>query len=229
MSNTHLKTDAAGATDNFYLIPFQLGSEIVLKSTLNPALTAKTIVYGTVLGEMIIIEEPLFSLTGRFAGQSEEFLCAFMYGNHLLKFKSKFVKHLFKNVIGIDYPKDVERIQVRSSTRIPVNIETVVHAGTKDVTIPGRMADISEGGCRLESPGFIKMQKGSKFYLSFTLPENEIIDDLVCAVMNVRHLHDNTIVGVRFSGPPQAMMKVEKFYRLCVTALALGVCRHDCS
>ncbi|MGO9020828.1 MAG: flagellar brake protein [Syntrophobacteraceae bacterium] len=229
MSNTHLKTDAAGAKSDFYMIPFQLGSQLVLKSTLDPALTAKTTVYGTVPGEMIIIEEPLFSLTGRFTGLSQEFLCAFMYGNHLLKFKSKFVKHLFKNVIGIDYPKDVERIQVRSSTRIPVNIETVVHVGTQDVTIPGRMADISEGGCRLESPGFIKMQKGSKFYLSFTLPENEIIDDLVCAVMNERHLHDNTIVGVRFSGPAQTIMKVENFYRLCVTALALGACWDDYS
>ncbi|MGA3118552.1 MAG: PilZ domain-containing protein [Syntrophobacteraceae bacterium] len=221
MSNTHLKTDAARATDNFYLIPFQLGSELVLKSSLNPALTAKTTVYGTVPGEMIIIEEPLFSVTGRFSGLSEEFVCAFMYGNHLLKFKSKFVKHLFKNVIGIDYPKDVERIQVRSSTRIPVNIETVVHVGTKDVTIPGRMADISEVGCRLESPGFIQIQKGSKVYLSFTLSENQIIDDLVCIVMNVRYLHDNTIVGIRFAGPAQTIMKVEKFYRLCLTALAL--------
>jgi hypothetical protein len=227
VSNIHLKTDASGVTDNFYVIPFQLGSQLVLKSTLNPALTAKTTLYGIVPGEMILIEEPLFSLTERSAGLSEEFLCAYLYGSHLLKFKSKFAKYLFKNVIGIDYPKDVERIKVRSSTRIPVHIETEVHFGKKDLSIPCRMADISESGCRLEMPKLIQAQRGSKFYLSFTLPENQIIDDLVCAVMNVKHLNDNTIVGARFSGPVQNIMKVEKFCKLCVAALALEACRND--
>jgi c-di-GMP-binding flagellar brake protein YcgR len=207
------------------MIPFQLGSQLVLKSTLNPALKAKTTVYGAIPGDMIIIEEPLFTLTERFAGLSEEFVCSYVHGNHLFKFKSKFIKYIFKNVIGIDYPKDVERIQFRSSTRIPVNIETEVHVGTKDGTIPGRIADISEGGCRLELPKCIQIQRGSKFFLSFTLPDNQIIDDLVCAVMNVKHLYSNTVVGVRFSEPAEAIMKVERFCKLCLTVLALGACR----
>jgi len=147
-----------------------------------------------------------------------------VHGNHLLKFKSKFSKHLFKNVVGIDYPKDVERIQFRASTRIAVNIETEVHIGTRDGTIPGRIADISEGGCRLELPKLIHIQRGSKFYLSFTLPDNQIIDDLGCAVMNVKDLYGNTIVGVRFSGPEQAVMKVERFCKLCVDAIIAGAC-----
>jgi len=225
VQNTHLKTDAARAAGNSYMIPFQLGSQLVLKSTLNPALKAKTIIYGAVPGEMLIIEEPLFSLTGRFEGLSEEFVCSYVHGNHLFKFKSKFIKHLFKNVIGIDYPKDVELIQFRSSTRIPVKIETEVHVETKDGTITGCVSDISEGGCRLELPKSIQIQRGSKFFLSFTLPDNQIIDDLVCAVMNVKHLYGNTVVGVRFVKPAETIMKVEKFCKLCVFALTLGACR----
>ena len=221
MQNTHLRTNAAGVESDLYMIPFQLGSDLVLKSISNPALKVKTTIYGAVPGQMVIIEEPLFSLNQRFAGLSAEFVCAYLHGNHLFKFKSKFIKHLFKNVIGIAYPIDIERVQIRSSTRIPVNIETEVVLGTMGETISGRIADISEGGCRLELPRLIQAQRGSKFYLSFTLPDNQNIDNLACAVMRVKYLSDNTVVGVSFAGPAQDTMKVEKFCRLCVTALAL--------
>jgi len=221
MKNTNLKTDVAGVASDLYMIPFQFGSDLVLKSISNPSLKVKTTIYGAVPGQMLIIEEPLFSLNERFAGLSAEFVCAYLHGNHLFKFKSKFIKHLFKNVIGIDYPIEVDRVQIRSSTRIPINIETEVVLGTRDGTISGRMADISEGGCLLELPKLIHTQSGSQFNLSFTLPDNRSIDNLACAVMRVRHLSDKTIVGVRFSGPAQAIMKVEKFCKFCVTALAL--------
>jgi len=170
---------------------------------------------------MIIIEEPRFALSERFADPSSEFMCAYLHGNHILKFRSKFIKHLIMNVIGIDYPLEVERIQIRSSTRIAVNIETEVLLGTKYGTISGSMADISKGGCRLELPKLIDTRRGSKVHLRFTLPDNQSIDNLACAVMNVKHLNDNTILGVSFSGPAQAIMKVERFCELCATALAL--------
>ena len=221
MHNIHLKRGAAAVDRVLYMIPFKLGSDLVLRSISNPALKVKTTIYGAVPGQMIIIEEPLFSLNQRFAGNSEEFACAYLHGNHLFKFKSKFTKRLFKNVIGIAYPIDVERVQVRSSTRIPVDIETEVVLGAMGETISGRIADISEGGCRLELPKLIYTQRGSKFYLSFTLPDNQNIDNMACAVMRVKHLSDNTIVGVSFSGSAQDTMKIEKFCRLCVTALAL--------
>jgi len=221
MQNTHLKTEAAKGEGDLRTLPFQLGSELALVSISNPALKAKTAVYGAVPGRMIIIEEPRFALSERFADPSSEFMCAYLHGNHILKFRSKFIKHLLMNVIGIDYPLEVERIQIRSSTRIAVNIETEVLLGTKYGTISGRMADISKGGCRLELPKLIQAQKGSKFYLSFTLPDNQSIDNLACAVMLVKQLSDKTVVGVRFSTRSQAIMKVEKFCKLCVTAQVL--------
>ena len=104
MQNTYLKTGAAGVESDLYMIPFQLGSDLVLKSISNPALKVKTTIYGAVPGQMIIIEEPLFSLNQRFTGLPAEFVCAYLHGNHLFKFNSKFIRHLFKNVIGIAYP-----------------------------------------------------------------------------------------------------------------------------
>jgi c-di-GMP-binding flagellar brake protein YcgR len=221
MQNIHLKTGAAAVESDLYMIPFQLGSDLVLKSIFNPALKVKTTIYGAVPGRMIIIEEPLFSLNQRFAGLTAEFVCAYLHGNHLFKFNSKFIKQLFRNVIGIAYPIDVERVQIRSSTRIPVNIETEVVLGAMGETISGRIADISEGGCRLELTGSIQAQRGARFYLSFTLPDNQDIDNIACAVMRVRHLSDNTVVGLSFSGHAHDNMKVEKFCKVYVTALAL--------
>lgn len=81
MRNTLLKTNGVGAGAGSHAVPFQLRSELVLKSTVNPALEAKTTVYGVVPGEMIIVEEPLFSLNERFAGISGELACARMHLN----------------------------------------------------------------------------------------------------------------------------------------------------
>src|SRR5208337_4011008 len=145
MQNTRLKTEAPGAEGDLHKVPFQLGSDLVLVSVSNPALKAKTTVYGAVPGRMIIIEDPRFALSERFAALSSEFACAYLHGNHIFKFRSKFIKHLLMNVIGIDYPDEVERVQIRSSSRIAVNIETEVLLGTKYGTISGRMTDISKG------------------------------------------------------------------------------------
>ena len=221
MQNIRMKMEAVRAEGDLYMLPFQLGSEIVLVSVSNPALKATLAVYGAVPGRMIIIEEPRFTFNERLTDQPGEFVCAHLYGNHILKFRSNFIKHLLANVIGIDYPDEVERVQIRSSTRIAVSIETEILLGTKYGTISGRMVDISRGGCRLELPRLIQTRRGSKLYLSFTLPDNQSIDNLACAVMLVRHLSDKTVVGVKFPESTQAIMKVEKFCKLFATAQVL--------
>lgn len=216
MQNTQPEIDSAGPESRSCLIPFKLGSELVLRSISNPALRAKTSFYGTVPGEMIIIEEPPFSIEERTGGCSEGFVCAYMDGTHLFKFKSKFSKHLFKNVIGIEYPNEIERIQIRSSTRIAVSIRTEVIIGAKHETLPASMEDISEGGCRLVLPEIIHTKRGSKLNLIFMLPDEQKVENVACEIMNIKHLYDAeaTKVGVRFSDPTDAIMKIEKFCKL---------------
>lgn len=193
-----------------------MNSELALRSIANPALKTKTPIYGVVPDEMIIIEEPLFSLTERFAGSPEGFTCAYLHGNHLFKFKSKFKKHLFKNVIGIDYPGEVEQIQIRSSTRIAIDIETEAIFRREDGTISCCMQDISEGGCRLKLPELIAKQRGAKLHLNFTLPDDQRVKNVACAVMNIKSLNDEkaTVIGVSFSGPSVAIGKIQKFCKL---------------
>jgi len=216
MQETSLAIDTREQGGNPCVIPFRLGSDLVLKSILNPALKTRTTIYGAVPGQMIIIEEPSFFLNERYSDLSEGFTCAYLHGIYLFTFQSTFVKHLFNNVIGITYPTKVERIQIRSSKRIAVNIEGEIVLSTKAGSVSAIIDDMSKGGCRLLISKLIQIQKGAKFYLTFVLPDNHNIDNLICKVMNVTCNYDKntTIVGVSFVGPSQTIAKIENFYRL---------------
>jgi len=217
MQDTNLRIDARREVENLDTIPFRLGSDLILRSILNPALKTKTTIYGAVPGQMIIIEEPLFSLNERYSGTPEGFTCAYLHGVHLFTFQSTFIQHLFKNIIGIEYPTKIERIQIRSNARIAVDIESEIVLGIKPGSMSASMEDVSMGGCKLVLSKLIRIQKGSKFYLTCTLPDNNNIDNLVCRVMNVsfRHEKNITIIGVRFLGPSHTVAKIENFCKLC--------------
>ncbi len=199
-------------------IPFRLGSELALKSIVNPTLKAKTTLYGVVPCQAIIIEEPLFSLNERLSGLSEGFSCGYMHGNYLYTFKSNYSRRLFKNVIAAEFPQEVRRVQIRSSTRIPVNIESKADLGTSVGTLSGRIEDISERGCRLQLPGLIEKPRGTKFSLSFKLPDGRLIDDMSCEVMNMKYQQDERVtkIGTIFCGPEQTVMKVQEFCRMAL-------------
>jgi hypothetical protein len=128
-------------------IPFQLGAEIAIKSLSNASDKAKTSVCGVINGHLIMIEEPLFSILDRSSKSEPEFLCIYLYENSLFKFKSKFKKHLYMNVIGIEYPDEYEKIQMRASTRIKVELEAKAVVRITGAHLDGKIRDISEGGC----------------------------------------------------------------------------------
>jgi len=199
-------------------IPFQLGSELVLRSNTDPTLKAKTTLYGVIPGKAIIFEEPLFSLDERFSGESECFTFGYMHGNYLYTFKSRYIIRMFKNVIGAEFPQEVRRFQIRSSTRIPVNIESEADLGTEFGTLPGRMDDISESGCRLQLPGLIRIQKGSKLSLSFKLPDGKVVDHMLCAVVKIKYFKEAefTVIGIKFCGPEQTILTVQEFCRMAL-------------
>ena len=219
MRDSHSNHKEAGG--EAWHVPFQLGSELALKSLQNAALKTKATLYGVVPGQMIILEEPVFNLNERLSGLSEDFACGYIRGNYLYTFKSRFIKNLLPNVICAEYPWEVKRIQIRASTRIPVNIEVEVVLGAKFGSVSGRMEDISETGCRVRLPGPVLMPKGSKFHLSFILPDDQQVEDILCTVMNFRHYQDvkATAVGVSFRGPERNMQKVQKFCRSVLCSL----------
>lgn len=209
-------TETEDQKDNFYLIPFRLGADIVLKAAVNPLLRAKGTVYGAVPGQVIMVEEPQFVLNERFTFICEEFECVYLHNIHLIKFKSEFVKEIISGVIAITYPKAVERVQIRAHARLSVDIETEVFLGTKDGTCTAVMEDLSVGGCRLQLPMLVQVPKGAKFNLSFTMPDNTIIKNLSCVVMNIKLVHGKkiTVIGARFAKSSPAVRKIEQFCRL---------------
>jgi hypothetical protein len=202
--------------DDFYVIPFRLGADIVLKAAVNPSLKTKSTVYGSVPGQIIMVEEPQFALNERFTFICQQFECVYLHNVYLFKFKSEFIKEIIPCVIGIGYPTEVERVQIRAYARMPVAIETEVFLGTKDGTVTAVMEDLSVGGCRLQLPRLVQVQKGAKFQLSFLMPDNTIIKNLVCVVMNIKFLHGkkSTVIGACFAEPSATVKKIEQFCRL---------------
>ncbi len=214
MCDSSSKIDTEIEKDDPFIIPFTLGAELAVKSITRPLMKAMTTVYGAVPSRMIVIEEPRFPLEDdSFSILTEQFDCAYRHHIHLIKFKSRFVRHLFDNVIGFEYPKDVELVQFRAHPRIPVTFETEVFTGTKEGVFTAVIEDVSAGGCRLLLPKLFRVSKGTRLHLSFTLPDGQYVDNLCCAVMNVKLLNarEAARIGVSFLEPAQAIKKVEIF------------------
>ncbi|MGC9195287.1 MAG: flagellar brake protein [Syntrophobacteraceae bacterium] len=210
------KTETEDEKDDFYVIPLRLGADIVLKAAVNPSLKTKSTVYGAVPGQMIMVEEPQFVLNERFTFICQEFECVYLHNVYLYKFRSDFIKEIIPSVIGIGYPVAVERVQIRAYARMPVAIETEVFLGAKEGTVTALMEDLSVGGCRLQLPRLVQVQKGANFQLSFIMPDNTIVKNLICVVRNIKVLHGKkaTVIGACFAEGSPVVNKIEQFCRL---------------
>lgn len=212
-----LKSEAPDTQKCSPRIPFHLGAELILKSLSNADQKSKTTVVGVVHGQIIMIDEPLFSMFERMSGSSEGFTCAYLSGNHLYKFRSRFKKRLYKNIVGIDYPDEAEVLKIRSSARTNVNLKADVLWSAENAPAPGDMIDISEGGCRLALSQACEVAKGDVLHLTFTLPDGQSIENLPCTVMNISHLQDQQLklAGLSFSTADSQSALIKSFCRLC--------------
>ncbi|MHC1728345.1 MAG: flagellar brake protein [Syntrophobacteraceae bacterium] len=200
----------------FRRIPFHLGAQIVLRSGTNPAHRAKTKILGVLENEFIMIETPVFAVSDNISAIVEgTFFCLYLHEGYLFTFQSTFRKEFLKNVILIQYPPTFELEQLRKHPRIRVNLEASVSG--QGFSASGRIKDISEGGCLLELPKG-SIMKGSKFLLTFTLPNDEPVTGVECRVMNAKffHVRQLTEAGVGFSGPPAELAKIRELCRFCM-------------
>lgn len=198
-------------------IPFQLGSEILLRSPSNLSHRAKSKIIGVLEKEFIMIEDPVFAISDNITAIVEDdFLVAYMYEGYLFTFRSRFNKRLIKNIICIDYPDNFEVEQVRTESRVKVNLEAIL--SISDLTLPGLVRDISEFGCLFELPKIISLFKGLRLTATFTLPNDQLIQDLQCTVMRVKYnqIHRKTGIGAKFSGPAQEISKIQELVRFCM-------------
>ena len=86
-------------------IPFQLGSEILLRSSSHPSHKTKSKIIGVLEKEFIMIEDPVFAISDNITAIVEDdFLVAYMHEGYLFTFRSRFNKKLIRNIVCIDYP-----------------------------------------------------------------------------------------------------------------------------
>ncbi len=201
----------------FKKVPFQLGSEILLRSLSNPSHKTKSKVIGVVEREFIMIEEFIFSISDHVSAIVEdEFLVAYLYEGYLFTFKSRFYKKLMKNIICIEYPDNFQIEQLRKETRVRVNLEAALIIS--DMEIPGVVKDLSEEGCSFELPKIISLFKGMTLKATFTLPNDQLIKNLQCAITVVRYnqIQKKTSIGASFSGPAETITKIRELVQFCM-------------
>jgi c-di-GMP-binding flagellar brake protein YcgR len=198
-------------------IPFQLGSEILLRSSSNPSHKAKSKVIGVLEKEFIMIENPVFAISDNITAIVEEdFLIAYLYDGYLFTFKSRFNKKLIRNIICIDYPENFEVEQLRKEHRVRVNLEAALCIS--DLELSGHVRDISETGCSFELPKIISLFRGLGLIATFTLPNDILIKDLQCTITIVKYnqIHRKTEIGATFSGPAGEISKIKELVNFCM-------------
>ena len=202
---------------NFKKIPFQLGSDLVVRSPSNPAHKTKSKVVGVVENSFVIIETPIFAISDNISAIVEGMIiCSYAFEGYLFTFNSQFQKHFSKNIICIDYPHEFDVEQVRKYPRIRVNLDVEVVLDEQKIT--GRIRDISEDGCLLELPKMVSVFRGIEVSVTFTLPNDELVKDLRCRVRNTKvfQLRKYTALGVMFLEPRTEIQKVEELCRFCM-------------
>ena len=199
-------------------IPFRIDDAIMVRSLTNSAHMARTRIIGAVHGKYILIIEPSAKINDRISVTfDEDFLCSYFNNGFMHIFHSRYRKHLTEDIVCIDYPIKVEVHQVRRYRRIRVNIETeCTVCGTVD-PFYAKMADISQGGCRLILNKYARITKGTKLSLTFNLPNEAFVSGLQTEVVRISTEDSHaTEVGVSFTGPESELSKVSNFCEYCM-------------
>ncbi|MGA2404067.1 MAG: PilZ domain-containing protein [Syntrophobacteraceae bacterium] len=198
-------------------IPFQLGSEVLLRSSSNPTHKTKSRIIGVLEKEFIMIEDPVFAISDNITAIVEDdFLAAYLHDGYLFTFKSRFYKKLIRNIICIDYPETFEVEQLRKESRVRVNLEAALVIS--DMRFSGYVKDLSDTGCSFELPKIISLFKGLGFVATFTLPNDQLIKDMQCTIITVKYnqIRRKTEIGAKFSGPAEQISKIRELVEFCM-------------
>jgi c-di-GMP-binding flagellar brake protein YcgR len=219
LSPTQKKEEVSPGAEQEERIPFHLGAHIKLRSTAGTGHKAQTTVVGILENVAILVEDPVFEgeerITGRVGG---DIFCAFFHEGCLYKFKTRFGQVLIHDIVCIDYPKHFEAQQLRKHHRIKVNLEAESGIGQDKKLMNGTIIDISKSGCCFELPGLVPFELGMPVVLTFQLPNEELVEDLECTVMNMHHFKagKKTSAGMSFTAPKPEIAKVRKFCEMCM-------------
>lgn len=216
---THNREEVSPGEEKPDRIPFQVGSQIKFRTVTGAINKAQTTVVGILDQIAILVADPVFEEEKRIAGRvGGDIYCAYFHDGCLYKFRSRFGQVLIHDIVCIDYPKQFEAQQLRRHPRIRVNLEAESGIGKDKKLMNGAITDISKGGCCLELPGLVVLTLGMPLDLTFQLPNEDLVEDLECVVMNMCNSKTGkkTYIGLSFTAPKPEIAKVRKFCEMCM-------------
>lgn len=219
LSSTQKQKEDSPGRELPEIIPFELGAQLKLRSVTGTVLKAQTPIVGILQNIAILVVDPVFEgeerITGRVGG---DLYCAYFRDGCLYKFKSRFGQVLIHDIVCIDYPKVFDAQQLRRHHRIRVNLEAESAIGAEKKLMNGAITDISKGGCCMELPGLVPLTLGMPVDLTFQLPNEDLVEDLECTVMNMHSSKTGkkTFIGMSFTAPKPEIAKVRKFCEMCM-------------
>jgi c-di-GMP-binding flagellar brake protein YcgR len=200
-------------------IPLKIDDEIMVRSSAIVAHRTKSRIIGAVHGDFILIQEPVVVISERLLAIFDHiFECSYFTEGYRYNFLSRYRRHVLRDIVCIEYPKEVDLHQIRKHRRIKVNIETKFAVLGAPNWFSAEMADISEGGCRLILESKETLTKGMRVLLVFRLPNEDVVDELRAVVMRSMSIEGSeaTEVGLSFSGPQSELAKISNFCGFCM-------------
>jgi c-di-GMP-binding flagellar brake protein YcgR len=200
-------------------LPLEIGSPIFIQSLENKSVKARSTVIGARHGDFIIIENPVVHFSDRlFSKLSGSISCHYLHEGDLYEFMSTIRYYGKEDFAVIEYPPEFRLSQLRKHHRIYVNIEAMLRVPRERESFKGILTDISSGGCQVNVSTILFLTKGTECFLSFTLPDNTLIDSIKSIIRNIKidKRNNSTEVGFEFFQDQEQLQSITRFCRFCM-------------
>jgi len=169
----------------------------------------QTTFIGMELNEYLIIKEPAFPHKIRVSGfkhklfSGNEITVRYIYKGSVFGFQTKLIEALYtpKRLLLIEYPKAIEKHNLRSTKRIDCYLPAI--AKIKDIESQGILLDINENGCRClikaaENMKLPVVQNDDQITLRCHFPGNQDEQMVSGRVKNIKRKSQKMTLGIQF-------------------------------
>lgn len=169
----------------------------------------QTTFIGMELYEYLIIKEPAFPRKIRVSGfkhklfPGNEITVRYIYKGSVFGFQTKLIEALYtpKRLLFIEYPKAIEKHNLRSTKRIDCHLPAITEI--KDIETQGIILDINESGCRclIKATENVKLpvvQNDDQITLRCHFPGNQDEQMVSGLVKNIKRKSQKMTLGIQF-------------------------------
>ncbi|MEE8430965.1 MAG: flagellar brake protein [Candidatus Desulfatibia sp.] len=200
-----------GVVNNFgtdMRMSIEIGDQLQIEVKGIPSRYQTTFI-GMELNEYFIIKEPVFPHELRVSGikhklfPGNEITVRYIYKGSVFGFQTKLIEAIFtpKRLLLIEYPKAIEKHNLRSTQRIDCYLPAITKIKNKET--PGIILDINKKGCRYmikaaENRKLPVVQKDDQIALRCHFPGNQDEQMVSGKVKNIKRDSQEMILGIEF-------------------------------